>query len=502
MAAAYGERNGCLTTKKCIQFNPDIINIMEKKNSKWMALIVILTAPLLYVIDIFIINMAIPGIKKGVHATDGEVQLVIAGYLLGSASFLITGGRAGDYLGRKKVFFLGMFFFTFTSCLCGLSQTALELNITRFFQGVSSSFMVPQSIAFIQVLFTDATERAKAIGWYGITLSIAAIIGQILGGYLVDTHFFIAGWRLIFLINLPVGIISLWAIHRYLQETPRDTAQRFDYSGALILTTGLVCLIYPLTKGREMGWPLWSIGLMLLSLFIFAFFIRNQQLKVTRRKGSLIDTALFKIREFNIGLLAVLFHFMMHTAFLLMSAIYLQNGLGFSALDCGLAFILHAVLFMISSVLASRLIVRFGKWVLQAGLLIILISFLLQIWLFQPSVSPFCVTLLIGIYGLGNGLVLPFLLNIALKSVPVKFAGVAAGVFSTFQQTASALGISILGGVFYYVISQHATSPNYLKAFDTGLAFSIICLGIVAIMLWMLPDAMDDSAIALQPEGI
>lgn len=259
-----------------------------------MALIVILTAPLLYVIDIFIINMAIPGIKKGIHATDGEVQLVIAGYLLGSASFLITGGRAGDYLGRKKVFFWGMFFFTMTSCLCGLSQTALELNITRFFQGMSSSFMVPQSIAFIQVLFTAPTERAKAIGWYGITLSIAAIIGQILGGYLVDTHFFIAGWRLIFFINLPVGILALWAIHRYLKETPRDTSQRFDYSGALILTAGLVCLIYPLTKGREMGWPLWSIGLMLLSLFIFAFFIRNQQMKVTLRKDSLIDTALFQ----------------------------------------------------------------------------------------------------------------------------------------------------------------------------------------------------------------
>jgi EmrB/QacA subfamily drug resistance transporter len=472
------------------------------KNQQWMALIVILSAPLLYVIDIFIINMAIPGIKKGVHATDGEVQLVIAGYLLGSASFLITGGRAGDYLGRKKVFFWGMFFFTLTSCFCGLSQTALELNITRFFQGVSSSFMVPQSIAFIQVLFTDQQERAKAIGWYGITLSIAAIIGQILGGYLVDTHFFIEGWRLIFFINLPVGIIALWAIHRYLEETPRDTAQRFDYSGALILTAGLICLIYPLTKGREMGWPLWSIGLMLLSLFIFALFIRNQQTKVALRKGSLINTALFKIREFNIGLLAVLFHFMMHTAFLLMSAVYLQNGLGFSALDCGLAFMLHAVLFMISSILASRLIVRFGKWVLQAGLFIILVSFLLQMQLFQPGVSPFCVSLLIGIYGLGNGIVLPFLLSIALKSVPVKFAGVAAGVFSTFQQTASALGISVLGGIFYYVINQQPASPDYLKAFDTGVAVSIVCLAMVGMMLWMLPAATEQEAVDLQPEGM
>jgi len=476
--------------------------INTAKHNRWKALSVVLTAPLLYVIDIFIINMAIPGIKKGVHATDGEVQLVIAGYLLGSAAFLITGGRAGDYLGRKKVFFWGMFFFTLTSCLCGLSQTALELNITRFFQGLSSAFMVPQSIALIQVLFTDERERAKAIGWYGITLSIAAIIGQILGGYLVDTHFVIAGWRLIFFINLPVGLAALWAIHHYLEETPKDTAQRFDYQGALILTTGLICLIWPLTKGRELGWPWWSIGLLLSSLFIFAYFIRDQQTKVLLQKGSLIDTALFKIREFNIGLLAVLFHFMMHTAYLLMSAIYLQNGLGFSALDCGLAFILHAILFMISSMMAAKLIVKYGKWVLQAGLLIILAAFLLQIRLFRPAVSPLCVTLLIGIYGLGNGLVLPFLLNIALKSVPVKFAGVAAGVFSTFQQTASALGISILGGVFYYVVSLHGSSPNYLIAFDTGVAVSIICLVIVAVMLWMLPEANKQSAMELHPDGI
>lgn len=474
---------------------------MKNNHSRWIALIVVLTAPLLYVIDIFIINMAIPAIKAGVRATDGEVQLVIAGYLLGSAAFLITGGRAGDYLGRKKVFFWGMFFFTFTSCLCGLSQTALQLNITRFFQGMSSSFMVPQSIAFIQVLFTDQQERAKAIGWYGITLSIAAIIGQILGGYLVDTHFGIEGWRLIFFINLPVGIIALYAIWKFLDETDKDTGKRFDYGGALILTAALVCLIYPLTQGREAGWPLWSIGLIILSAIIFIFFIRDQQTKHLKNRQPLIDMSLFKIREFNIGLLAVLFHFMMHTAFLLMSVVYLQNGLGLSALDCGLYFVLHALLFMVSSAIASKLIVRFGKWVLQAGLLIILVSFILQIIFFRAHVSSLCINLLIGTYGLGNGLVLPFLLSIALKSVPTKFAGVAAGVFSTFQQTASALGISILGGIFYNIVDINKQAPDYLKAFQYGVSAGIVCLFIVGFMLHLLPKVVkQDKAEVYVPE--
>src|SRR6201989_790124 len=132
---------------------------MRTGKNRWIQLIIVLSAPLLSVIDVFIINIAIPAIKKGVHATDAETQLVIAGYLLGYAAFLITGGRAGDHFGRKKVFFLGMLAFTIASCLCGLSSTPLQLNITRFFQGLSASFMVPQTIAFIQVLFPQPKER-------------------------------------------------------------------------------------------------------------------------------------------------------------------------------------------------------------------------------------------------------------------------------------------------------------------------------------------------------
>src|SRR6201996_753685 len=226
---------------------------MKPIKNKWLELAIVLSAPLLSVIDVFIINVAIPSIKKGVHATDAEVQLVIAGYLLGYAAFLITGGRAGDQFGRKKVFFWGMLAFTVASCLCGLSVNALQLNITRFFQGLSASFMVPQTIAFIQILFTDAKERSKAIGMFGITLGIASVTGQVLGGYLSDTHWAIEGWRLIFFINLPIGIVTLWATHRYVTETNRQQGTKFDYTGIFILTAALFCLIVPLIQGREAG---------------------------------------------------------------------------------------------------------------------------------------------------------------------------------------------------------------------------------------------------------
>lgn len=461
---------------------------LKKNHSKWLVLLVILTAPLLYVIDIFIINMAIPTIKSSLNATEGEVQLVIAGYLLGSACFLITGARAGDYLGRKKVFFWGMFFFTFTSCLCGLVQTALQLNIARFFQGVSSAFMVTQSIALIQVLFPDAEERAKAIGWYGITLSVAAIIGQILGGYLAETHFLVDGWRLIFFINVPVGLLAMWAIKKYLEETPRESGIRFDYSGAVMLTFGLGCLIYAITEGREEHFPLWSILLLLTGVITLVYFFRDQRNKQLRKEHPLIAVTLFKWKEFNLGLIAVLFHFMMHTAYLLMSAVYLQNGLGISALTCGMYFVPHAVLFMLSSVIASKHLVTHGKKVLMVGLIIIFVSFLMQIQFFDTNSNAYLIMALIGIYGFGNGLVLPFLLNIVLDNIPLHFAGISSGIFSTFQQMASALGISIIGGVFYNSLRSNPIH-NYKLALENGLIAGILCLLVVALMLILLPNS-------------
>lgn len=461
---------------------------MRQTKNKWLELIIVLSAPLLSVIDVFIVNVAIPSIKKGVHANDAEIQLVIAGYLLGYAAFLITGGRAGDQYGRKKVFFWGMFAFTVASALCGLSMNPLQLNITRFIQGLSASFMIPQTIAFIQVLFPEAKERAKAISLFGITLGSAATIGQVLGGYLSASHFAIEGWRLIFFINVPIGAVTLWATYRYVNETPTNRTNKFDFSGIAILTVALICLILPLIEGRENGWPLWSILLLASSIGIFAYFISNQKQKLATNRNPLVDVRLFRIKDFNIGLLAVLFHFMLHTAYLLLSAVYLQNGLGVSPLDCGLYFILPGVLFVFSSVWASKLMLRFGKRVLQVGAVFMFITFLLQIQFLVPGAGKWMIIALMGAWGLGNGLVLPSLLNIALKSVPAEHAGGAAGVYSTFQQTASALGVSIIGGIFFYFSRQ-----GWQVAYTAGIIAILVCVVMVSFMLYLLPDGKSAS---------
>lgn len=454
---------------------------------RWFQLIILLTAPLLSVIDVFIINVAIPSIKSGIHASNAEIQLMIAGYLLGYASFMITSSRLGDHFGRKKIFFIGMLAFTISSCLCGMAVSPLQLNIFRVLQGVSAALMIPQTLSYMQIIFPEHKERTKAVGFYGITLGIASILGQFLGGYLSELHLFMDGWRLIFFINLPVGILALIATARYLKETPGNRTKRFDYGGVVILTAALVALIYPLIQGREQGWPAWSFVLLLVSVLLFIWFIYNQRQKLAIGKNPLIDLRLFKIKDFNIGLLAVSFYFMMHTSYLLIATIYMQNGLHVSAFHTGLYFVVFGSLFTLSSLLAIKLVPEYGKRVLQAGILIISMAFVSQLIYIVVPVNDLHIYLVMSMYGMGAGLVLPSLMTIALKSIPVEFAGAASGVYSTSQQAASAVGISLIGGLFFTVSGTDKSLADYASGFHIAMCAEIACVLVVGILLYILP---------------
>lgn len=443
----------------------------------------------LSVIDIFIVNVAIPTIKKGIHGTDGDIQLVIALYLLGYAAFLITGGRAGDYYGKKKVFIVAMLSFTFASLLCGISQTAFQLNTARFFQGISAAFMVPQGIAYIQVIFPSHQERIKALGIYGSIAGAASVIGQFLGGILPDTHFFIAGWRLIFLINLPLGIISAFLAAKLLKDNTITKTGKFDYSGVFLLTVALVSLIYPLIRGAELGWPWWSVVLIGLSIVLLFLFVYDQKRKLLQRKEPLINVRLFGYKDFNIGLCAVLFYFMAQDSYFLINAILFQTGFGISSSETGIFFVFQGAGYVLASLVAIRLIPVYGKKVLQAGVVIMVTALILHILFFKSAaVSRMIFLPILFIYGTGCGSVLPSLLTMALKSIPPKFAGAASGTFSTFQQTAIALGIGIVGGVFFYVSGKSETLQAYLAAYQTATIINVILLLLVSFFLFLLPE--------------
>ena len=311
---------------------------METKSNRWLQHFILLTAPLLTVIDVFIVNISIPSIKHSLKASDSQIELIIAYYLLGFACFQITGSRAGDIFGRKKVFLWGMFFFVLTSCICGFAVNAETLIAARFFQGVSGAFMMPQALSYVQILFPEPKERTKAIGYLGITLGAASILGQLFGGYFSGLQTSIAGWRFIFFINLPIGIIALLVAKNYLITTQRNPKDKFDYSGVLLLTLALGTLIYPLTEGRDKGFPLWSFILLGIAAILIVVFVLDQKKKMEQQKNPLMNLRLFKIKDFNIGIILVAFYFMVHTSFLLISTIYLQNGLNINSYTTGLYF--------------------------------------------------------------------------------------------------------------------------------------------------------------------
>ncbi|GEP93680.1 drug resistance transporter, EmrB/QacA subfamily [Chitinophaga terrae (ex Kim and Jung 2007)] len=458
---------------------------MEQHSNKWLQHFILLTAPLLTVIDIFIVNIAMPSIKQSFNASDGAIELVVAAYLLGFGSFQVTGSRAGDIFGRKKIFLWGMFFFVLTSCICGLAPNVIVLIAARFFQGVSGSFMQSQALAYVQVLFPERKERTKAIGYIGITLGIASVMGQFLGGLFSGLHTFIEGWRFIFLVNLPIGIVAFLLAKKHLENTKLNFQERFDYSGVTLFTLALGFFIYPLTEGREQDYPLWSFAMLLASLILFFVFIVNQKNKLKKQQKPLMDIRLFKIRDYNIGLILVAFYFAMHTSYLLVSTFYLQSGLNLTSMQAGMYFVVNGVLFMLSSFLSVRLVNKFGKKPVQIGVALMIIVYILQIIFLNNQTNEITFLFLLSFQGFCGGLVLPSLINLTLKNIPHHFVGIASGMYNTIQQTASSMGVCFIGGLFFTIAKA---KNDFVTAFHYSLYAGIGCLLISFALLIVIED--------------
>lgn len=464
---------------------------MSTQISKWLLLAIISSSVFLSVMDIFIVNVAIPHIKTGIRGTDSDIQLVIALYLLGYAIFLVTGGRAGDYFGKKKVFVVAMLFFVLISALCGFAQTPWQLNAARFFQGVSAACMIPQGITYIQELFPAGNERVKALGIYGSVAGSASVIGQFLGGLLPEVNSFMEGWRLIFLINLPIGLVVVPMAVLLLPPDRRAARSNagFDYSGVLLLTGSLVCVTYPLIRGRELNWPWWCAAMLVAGGALLLVFFRDQKQKLIASRQPLLDVRLFRFRDFNIGMAIMLFYFMVQDSYFLINVILLETGLGFSSAETGLLFVFQGIGYVLASLVSLRLVPLFGKKVLQTGVLIMAGTLALHILVLNgPDADRHLLYPILFAYGTGCGSVLPSLLAIGLKNVPIELAGAASSTFSTFQQTAIALGIGVIGGIFFSSLGPAPDVAAYISAYRIATVTNMALLGLVGYFLLLLPD--------------
>jgi EmrB/QacA subfamily drug resistance transporter len=427
---------------------------------RWAALAVVLAAGFMQLVDISIVNVAIPSIQRDLDATYSQIQWVLAGYQLAFAVMLITGGRLGDIYGRKRLFMIGMSGFTLASALCGLAQSPEMLIGSRVLQGLFGAIMFPQILSVIQVTFPPK-ERAGAFGMFGATIGLATIMGPLVGGLLIEADLFGLQWRPIFLVNVPIGILALAAAARYLIESRAPRALRLDPIGVAIVTAGLLLLVYPLVQGRDLDWPLWTFLSMAAAVPVLVAFAVYERHKKRLDGSPLIDLDLFRQRSFVPGLAVAGIFFMGIPAFFLIFSLWLQIGLGFSALHAGVTGVPFAVGSALASAASVRLAPALGRRVLSAGSLLLVAGMAGLIWTvdhYGGAVHSWQLIPALLVCGLGLGLVIAPLVNVVLAGIRDQDAGAASGVLSTVQQVGGAVGVALIGVIFFGLLGSQAAA--------------------------------------------
>ncbi len=426
---------------------------------RWLALASVMTALFMVLLDVSIVNVAIPAIRSNLSANDADIQFVIAGYSLAYAVLLITGGRLGDIFGRKRLFVIGMSGFVLASALCGLAQSAIMLDLSRVLQGAMAAMMYPQVLSVIQVSFPPS-ERARVFGFVGAVIGIATITGPLVGGLIIRNDITGGSWRWIFLVNLPIGIASLIAATRLVSESKAPNATRLDLVGVLLATAGILLLVYPLVEGQVAGWPAWTFICMGLSPVMLVLFILYER-GLPSTRFPLVQLSLFSIPSFRIGVAISAVFIAGIPAFFFTFSLMLQVGLGFSALNAGLTTIPWSLASAVASAMSARVAPRLGKWTIAIGsalLVIGIVGVMITLQIAGTSVTGWDLIPSFLISGLGLGTVIAPLLNIILAGVPGRDAGSASGVLTTFQQLGGAIGVAVVGVVFFGLLSSKATS--------------------------------------------
>jgi EmrB/QacA subfamily drug resistance transporter len=435
----------------------------QRDPRRWLTLVILLAAAFMNLLDVSIVNIAIPSIQRDLHASYADVQWALAGYTLAYALVLITGGRLGDTFGRKRLFLIGVAGFTIMSALCGAAQSPGILIGCRVVQGAMGAIMVPQVLAVIQVIFPPA-ERIKALAGFGITAGLGTVSGPLLGGLLIQHNLFGLSWRPIFLINVPVGIIAIAAAAVLVRESRAPRSPRLDPVGVGLISAALLLLLYPLVQGRELGWPAWSFIAMAASAPVFAAFALYERRKDRRDGSPLVELSLFRERGFSAGMAIAVAFFLGIASFGLILTLFLQLGLGFTPLHAGLTFLPFSLGVLVSSAAAARLAPRFGRGVTMTGALIITAGMAALIAIVHhegTAVTTWDLVPGLVAAGLGLGAVIAPLADIVLDRVPEQHAGSASGVFNTGLQLGNSIGIAVIGVIFFGLLgTQSATAAS------------------------------------------
>jgi EmrB/QacA subfamily drug resistance transporter len=448
------------------------------------------------VLDFFIVNVALPSMQSDLHASTSALEWVVAGYGLTFSTLLITAGRLGDQIGRRRVFAIGLALFVATSAACGIAPNADLLVVARILQGVAGALISPTVLSIVGVVFVGA-DRVRAISIYGMTLGLAAAGGQLIGGLLIQANPAGLGWRSVFLINLPVGAGALALTRRWVPESRADVSRRLDLVGTALLTAGLTAVVLPLVEGRQLGWPAWTWLSLAAAPLLLASFAVHQQRLGGRGGAPLLDPALFRDRTLTAGLITQLGLWCGQASFFLVLALYLQPGRGLEPLQAGLVFTILAGAYLLASMRAPALTLRFGRTLIGAGALTLAAGHILLL----AAVSADGVGGSIGalvpgllLVGAGMGLCITPLTTTVLASAGPQSAGMVSGALSTMQQVGNSIGVAVVGVVFFGAVPH-----GYGHAFSLSVAgLGGLMLGVAALSRMLPSPALAPAAAAGQ----
>ncbi|MDT6984454.1 MFS transporter [Streptomyces lusitanus] len=461
---------------------------------RWFALAIVMTAAFMDLVDVTIVNIAVPSIQRDEGASFSQIQWITAGYALAFAAGLVTGGRLGDIHGRKRIFLLGIGGFTVASALCGFAVNPEMLVASRILQGAMAALMVPQVLSIVHATF-PAHERGKVFGLFGAIVGLGAVSGPLLGALLTQGNLFGLEWRPIFLINLPVGVAALVLGSRFITESKAPRALKLDLPGVALVTLALLMLLYPLTRGRELGWPVWGYVSMAGALVVFGILVAYERAKGARDGSPLIELSLFRVKSFAAGIAVQTVFGVGLGVFFLVWTLYMQIGLGWSALRAGLTGVPFSVAVSVAAgVSVQQLVPRFGRKVLQAGALVMaagVLIYLAEAERYGLAVTSWQMALPLVVMGVGMGLIVAPLTDAVLSEVPREHAGSASGLINTVQQMGNALGLGLVSVVFFGVIDEPLapaeTGPAFVDGFTHALGWVAAVLGVIFLLMFALP---------------
>ncbi|MFG2370900.1 MFS transporter [Streptomyces sp. NPDC048504] len=462
---------------------------------RWFALAIVMTAAFMDLVDVTIVNVAIPSIQRDAGASFSQIQWITAGYALAFAAGLITGGRLGDIHGRKRLFLVGIGGFTLASALCGFAANPEMLVASRILQGGMAAMMVPQVLSIVHATF-PAHERGKVFGLFGAIVGLGAVSGPLLGALLTEWNLFGLEWRPIFLINLPVGIAGLVLGSRFITESKAPRALKLDLVGVTLVTLGLLMLLYPLTRGDELGWPAWGFVSMSGSIGVFSALVAYEKRKASRDGSPLVELSLFEVKSFAAGIAVQTVFGIGLGIFFLVWTLYMQIGLGWSPLRAGLTGVPFSIAVSVAAGMSvQKLVPRLGgRNVLQTGALVMAAGVLLYLWeadRYQLAIASWQMALPLVVMGAGMGLIFAPLTDTILSEVPREHAGSASGLINTVQQMGNALGLGLVSVVFFGSIGDRLTpaevGPAFVNAFQNALGWVAAVMFSIFLLMFALP---------------